>query len=167
MPATRSTGSSDADEACWQPGRPVLAEIDAAIPELRSALDWLLDHDETELAGRLVVGLLDYGVFRLRPDVLAWSERVLDADPADSEPVGAPVWAAAGLRGVDGRRRRRDRRAQRSGPPASPSGGGDLPPEVATIQGSHELFEGRLAEAAAWYRRAVEWRRSRRPGTSG
>ena len=40
--------------------RPPIDEIDAAIPELRAALDWLLDHDEVEPAGRLVVALEEY-----------------------------------------------------------------------------------------------------------
>ena len=41
--------------ACATPGRPrVLTEIDDALPELRTALGWLLDHGEVELAGRLV-----------------------------------------------------------------------------------------------------------------
>jgi hypothetical protein len=34
--------------------------------------------------------------------------------------------------------------------------GGPLPSEVAVIRGSYELFEGRLDEAARWYRRGVE-----------
>ena len=32
--------------------------------------------------------------------------------------------------------------------------GADVPPEVVTTLGNYELFEGRLEEAAAWYRRA-------------
>ena len=38
--------------------RRCIAEIDAAVPELRTALGWLLDHGEVELAGRLVAALL-------------------------------------------------------------------------------------------------------------
>ena len=91
-----------------------IAEIDAALPELRAALGWLLDHDEVELAGRLVAALLDYGFLRLRPDVLAWAERVTDADPDDRSPLAPVVWAVSGVRGVDGRRRGRGRRPRRA-----------------------------------------------------
>ena len=78
-----------------EPDEPVLAEIDAAIPELRSALGWLLDHDEVELAGRLTSRLLLYGFLRLRPDVLAWSEQVAERDPDDRSPLASRVWATA------------------------------------------------------------------------
>ena len=76
---------------------------------------WLLDHDGPELAGRLVVALLDYGLLRLRPDVLAWAERVTAADPDDRSPVGAGRVGGQRLRGVDGRRRGRGRRPRRPG----------------------------------------------------
>ena len=51
---------------------------------------------QVELAGRLVAALLDYGVLRLRPDVLAWAEQVTDADPDDRSPLAAAVWAVSG-----------------------------------------------------------------------
>ena len=56
--------------------------------------------------------LLDYGFLRLRPDVLAWAERVAAADPDDRSPLAPLVWAVSGVRRVDGRRRRRERRAR-------------------------------------------------------
>lgn len=144
-----------ADSRLLQPGEPVLAQIDAAVPELRSALGWLLDHDEVALAGRLVNALLDYGIFRLRPDVLGWARLVIDADPEGRSPFAARVrvvaayaaWmsgdvaetgrlSAAALRAVE--------RAKTE--PAA---------EAMTVRGSYELFEGHLDEAAAWYRRAA------------
>ncbi len=73
----------------------VIAEIDAALPELRVAFGWLLDHDEVELAGRLVVALANYGLLRLRPEVLAWAERVVAADTEDRSPLASQVWAVA------------------------------------------------------------------------
>jgi predicted ATPase len=145
-----------ADQQLLQPGQPVLAEIDAAIPELRSALGWLLDHGEVELAGRLVTGLLDYGILRLRPDVLAWSQRVTGADPGDRSPLAPRVWVvaayAAWMAGDVTETGVRSARALRLAERA----GGDVPAEVLTIRGSYELFEGHLGEAAAWYRRAAD-----------
>src|SRR5690606_22180306 len=70
-------------------------EIEAALPELRSAFGWALDHDRLDLARRLAVRLFDYGFFRLRPDVLAWSERVLAADPTDASPDAPGLWVVA------------------------------------------------------------------------
>ena len=48
-----------------------------------------------ELAGRLVIALCDYGFLRLRPDVLAWAERVTEADPDDRSPLAPVVWAVS------------------------------------------------------------------------
>ncbi len=148
--------AEDADRRLVEPGPRVLAEIDAALPELRAAIDWLLAHDRAELAGRLVASLLDYGVMRLRPDVLAWSERVAAADPEDRAPAASLVWVAAAYAawmagdvvesGV--RSERALRVAQRSGRP--------LPSEVATVCGNQGLFTGRLGEAVEWYERAIE-----------
>jgi hypothetical protein len=80
-------------ERLMEPGSTSVAEIDAAIPELRAALGWFLDHDQLELAGRLMAALFDYGFFRVCPDVLGWSERLTDADPDDRSPLAPLVWA--------------------------------------------------------------------------
>jgi hypothetical protein len=145
-----------ADQRLLVPGEPVVAEFDAAIPELRSALGWLLDHGEIELAGRLVTSLRDYGILRLRPDVLTWSDRVLAADPDDRITTAPLVWGVAsyaswmaGDLAESGVRSRRaidvvERR------------GAELSAEVLTTQGSYELFVGNLAESAAWYGRAAD-----------
>jgi predicted ATPase/DNA-binding SARP family transcriptional activator len=145
-----------ADRRLLEPGQPVLAEIDAALPELRLALGWLLDHDRPDLAGRLVTALLDFGLLRLRPDVLAWSERVTAADPGDAIAASARVWVVAAYAawmagdavGTGVRAARALRLAERRG--------GAMPPEVLTINGNQALFEGRLAEAVGWYRRAAD-----------
>ena len=109
-----------------------IAEIDVALPELRTALDWLLDHHHVDLAARLVASLFDYGILRLRPDVFAWSQRVIDADPDDRDPLAAIVVGDERVLRVDGRRRRRVRRArrpvvapQRAGRRRGAPGGGD------------------------------------------
>jgi len=131
-----------------------LLEIEAALPELRTALGWLLDHDHIELAGRLVGELLDYSFLRLRPDVFAWAERVTAADANDRSPLAPVVWAVsgyaawmggdveeAGRRGVHA-----VRLSERARVPVSP--------EIAELCGSYQLFQGQLDEAATWYRRA-------------
>ncbi|HZB42765.1 MAG TPA: BTAD domain-containing putative transcriptional regulator, partial [Ilumatobacter sp.] len=66
-----------------EPDSGVIAEIDAAITELRAALTWLLEHDDVVRAGRIVQALMYYGFLRLRPDVLAWAQGVASADPDD------------------------------------------------------------------------------------
>jgi predicted ATPase/DNA-binding SARP family transcriptional activator len=137
-----------------EPGGDAVVEIDAALPELRTALGWLLDHGAVEPAGRMVIALLDYGFLHVRPDVLAWAERVTDADPDDRSPQAAEVWAvssyAAWLSGDLDEAGLRAERALRVGERV----GGELPPQVATSWGSYHLFMGNLDEAAAWYRRA-------------
>jgi tetratricopeptide (TPR) repeat protein len=146
-----------ADRRMLEPARTsVIAEIDDALPELRAAFGWLLDHEQVQLAGRLVAALLDYGLMRLRPDVLAWSERVTEADPDDRRPLAALVWVvsayAAWMAGDVAEAGARAARALRAGEQT----GGDLPGEVFTIRGNYELFEGRLDEATRWYQRARE-----------
>jgi predicted ATPase len=145
-----------ADQRLIEPGDAIVAEIEAALPELRAALGWFLDHDRPEPAGRLVAALRDYAILRLRPDVLAWSERVTEAGLDDRSPVASQVWAAAAyaawMAGDVAETGARVRRAIA----AAERAGGDMPARVATICGSFALFEGRLDEASVWYRRAVE-----------
>jgi predicted ATPase/DNA-binding SARP family transcriptional activator len=145
-----------ADHRLLESGSTVVVEIDAAIPELRAALGWMLDHGRVELAGRLVTALRDYGIMRLRPDVLAWSERVTDADPEDRSPVAPLVWGvgayAAWMAGDVAEAGARVRRAL----DVSERAGGDVPARVATISGSLALFEGRLDDASRWYRQAID-----------
>jgi predicted ATPase/DNA-binding SARP family transcriptional activator len=135
---------------------PVFDEVEAALPELRAALDRLLDDGQIDSAGRLVTGLLDYGLLGLRPDVLAWSQRVIAADPEDRGAAAPVVLVAAAyaawMVGDIGETGVLSRRALR----ASERRGGELPAEVATTNGNHALFEGRLDDATSWYRRAVD-----------
>jgi predicted ATPase/DNA-binding SARP family transcriptional activator len=149
-----------------EPGNDALPEIEAALPELRSALGWALERGRTDLAGRLAVHLLDYGFFRLRPDVLAWTERVLAADPVESAPL------AAGLGGVgacaawmDGDLPECGRRSWRAWELAEQAGG-PLTAHVLTAQASFELFEGDLAAAADHYHQAAEQRLPSDPARS-
>jgi predicted ATPase/DNA-binding SARP family transcriptional activator len=153
-----------ANERIVEPGdSSPLAEIDAALPELRAALGWLLDHGEIALAGRLVRALMLYGFHRLRPDVLAWGERVAAADRDDASPHAPQMWVAAAYTAwmagdVAGCRER----AQHALRVAERRGGG-VPCEVAVICGNCDLFEGRSADATSWYRRGIVAASSDRP----
>jgi predicted ATPase/DNA-binding SARP family transcriptional activator len=138
--------------------------IDDAVPELQRALDWFLDHDETEPAGRLVASLFDYGLLRLRPDVLSWAGRVATADPHDRSPLAAEVlaagayaaWMAGDLDAAGDRARRALQVAE--------AADGPVPARVYGAMGVYELFAGRLRESAAWYGRAAEGAASTEPG---
>jgi hypothetical protein len=105
-------------------------------------------------AGRLVVALFDYGFFRLRPDVLAWATAVADADPDDRSPMASQVHAVAAygawMAGDMEALRAGTDRALRVGEAA-----GAVPGVAAAVRAAAALFEGRLAESAAWYRRSA------------
>lgn len=139
-----------------------LLAIERMLPELRSALGWQLDHDDLDGAGRLVTSLESYGFFRLRPDVLAWAERVTAADPDDDGPHADGVWAVAALAAwMAGDVPETSRRAAR-GVAVTERRGSAVPPVLLSVRGSVDLFEGRLADSAAWYRRA--WTEAEHPG---
>ncbi len=147
----------DADRALGQPGRPVLAEIDAAIPELRVALAWLFGHGLLEHAGRLVVGLVNYGFLRLRPDVLRWADDVLAADGDDRVSVAPALWAASSYAAwMAGDVHAAAELVSRALEVERTAGRVGSVPEVRVARGNIGLFEGRLAEAADWYRQAIE-----------
>jgi predicted ATPase/DNA-binding SARP family transcriptional activator len=136
-------------------GQPVFAEIDDALPELRAAIAWLTAHD-VEGAGRLVSALLDYGVLRLRADVLSWSHQVIAADPDDRSPHASVVWVAAAYAAwMAGDIEQAGRSGQRALAVAE-EGGEPASAEICTVRGNYELFRGRLAEAAEWHRRGAE-----------
>jgi len=142
------------------PGAAPLPAIDAALPELRSALSWLLAAGEVVDAGRLVCALVDFGFFRLRPDVLGWAAGVTAADPADASPHAPMMWVArayadwmAGDLVASGAHVQRALRTA-----AGPDGElpADVHAEIPTVRGNTALFAGRLEEAQSWYRIAVE-----------
>ncbi|MEZ7240143.1 BTAD domain-containing putative transcriptional regulator [Rhodococcus sp. GXMU-t2271] len=144
-----------ADSRLLQPGEPVLSQIDAAVPELRSALGWLLDHDEIALAGRLVNALLDYGIFRLRPDVLNWARMVIAADPEGRSPFAARVQVVAAYAAWMSGNVPETGRLSAGALRAVERVKTEPAAEALTVRGSYELFEGHLDAAAAWYRRAA------------
>ncbi len=135
-------------------GGDVIAEIDAALPELRAALTWCLTHDDAELAGRLAVALGDYGQFRLRPDVLAWADEVLAHDPADTSSLAAELWATSAMRawivGDLGETAARLDRALA----VTARHGARHARLVLDMLGALAMFEGQLATALTWLRRA-------------
>jgi predicted ATPase/DNA-binding SARP family transcriptional activator len=138
------------------PETTAVSEVEAAIPELRAALSWLVDHHRAEEAGRLVFGLLSYGILRLRPDVLAWASRVRAIDPDGRSPLAARVlvaeayatWMSGDVGGATALAARALAVAERAG--------GPLPAETLTINGTCALVEGRLHDALGWYERAIE-----------
>ncbi|HWL43508.1 MAG TPA: BTAD domain-containing putative transcriptional regulator [Ilumatobacter sp.] len=137
------------------PGQSVLTEIDHAIPELQLALGWLIGHHLVEQAGRLVAAVTSYALLRLRPDVLAWAERVIAADSDGQAPNASQVWAAAAYHAwMAGDLAESGARSARAVAICEREPGG-LSQVVATIRGNHDLFEGRLDAAASWYRRGV------------
>jgi len=83
--------------------------------------------------------------------VLAWSERVLAADPNGATPLAAHLWVVASyaawmagdVHECGERSRRAWALAGRAGEP--------LPSDVLTAQASYELFQGNLATAADQY----------------
>ena len=145
-----------ADRRLSDPRHPtVIADIDDGLPELRGALGWLLDHDEVAQAGRLVIALCNYGFMRVRPDVLAWSERITETDPDDRSPLAPEVWAVSAYAAwMAGDVAKAGARSARALVAAAPSG--DVPSLVAMVRGNYELFQGNLDKAAAWYRRAAD-----------
>jgi predicted ATPase/DNA-binding SARP family transcriptional activator len=148
--------ATDAGERIHVPGAPVLAEIDDAIAELRAALGWLLDNQRVEDAGRLVDALAGYAVLRLRPDVLAWSERVIASDPQNRSAWASRMWAAAAYAAwMAGDMTELGARSRRAVSVADDQQVG-LSQVTATIRGNFELFEGRLRAAAEWYRLGAE-----------
>ncbi len=144
-----------AEQRLHAPDEPVLVEIDHAVPELQVALGWLLGHHLVEHAGRLVAAATNYALLRLRPDVVAWAERVIAADPDGLAPNASQVWAAAAYYAwMAGDLAESGARSARAVAIFEREPGG-LSQVVATIRGNHDLFEGRLDAAASWYRRGV------------
>jgi predicted ATPase/DNA-binding SARP family transcriptional activator len=136
--------------------RDALAALDAAILDLRAALDWSLEVGRVDLAARVVVALRDYGIFRQRPDVLAWAGRVaaaglddLDASVAASLCAVAAYasWMAGDVAGSASWTEQGRSLGERAG---------RLPSVVAMMCGNHALFDGRLGDAVEWYRRGVD-----------
>ncbi|WP_245655400.1 ATP-binding protein [Nocardia coubleae] len=129
-----------------------ITRVDDTITELHRALHWLLDHGDTPRAARLVAALMDYGLLRLRPDVLAWSELVLAAEPEPTGRLAAEVLAAAAYaRWMAGDLPGAYDRAGRALAACD-----DPPYNAYGAYGVCELFSGRFEESAQWYRRASE-----------
>jgi len=137
-------------------GEDVLDELDDVLPDLRVAVDWMIEHGDAVAASRLVVLLEDFGFYRLRGEVLGWADRIRTIDPEGRNPQSASAAATAAL----GAWARGDsltmlRETERALELASRDG---LEPTVvvATMAGNIGLFDGRLDEAATWYRRAKD-----------
>ncbi|WP_067859190.1 AfsR/SARP family transcriptional regulator [Nocardia shimofusensis] len=148
--------AEQAHERLALPGSSAIREIDEAVNELQRALEWLLGHDEADAAGRLVAALFDYGLLRLRPDVLGWAERVVEALPGEPSPLLATVSAAAAYSAwMVGDVRLAGERAGRALEVAR-AAAESVPMRVFSANGVYELFAGRLETAAHWYQLAAE-----------
>src|SRR5262249_29903387 len=77
------------DQLAWS------ARIDSDIDNLRAALGWCVDNDQTDLALRLIAPLRVYGNLAEHP-ALSWAEIAMTARGADSHPLYPRVaaWAA-------------------------------------------------------------------------
>ncbi|MEU4646281.1 ATP-binding protein [Nocardia fluminea] len=128
----------------------VISRIDDAITELQRALYWLLEHGDTVNAARLVAALMDYGLLRLRPDVLGLAELVIAADPDATGRLAAEVSAAASYaRWMAGDLAGAYKRAGHALTVCD-----DPPYNAYGAYGVCDLFSGRFGESAEWYRRA-------------
>ena len=133
-----------------------LHEIDAAIPDLAVAFEWLLSVGEVARAGQIVMGLQDFGFLRLRPDVLAWADQAIAADPDEHSPLADVIWTAGAVAAwLQGDLVEAGRRAAHA-LETSLRRGVDPPPSVFQSLGNQALFEGRLAEAIELYRQGRE-----------
>ena len=146
-PTTRSPGSSRRPPAA-RAGPTAIAEIDAAIPELRTALGWLLDHDEVEPPVGWSPPCSTTASCGCAPT--CWRGPSGWPTPTRGpQPDGARVWAVARVRRVDGRRHRPRPACAARGRCGSPSGpAATSRPRWPTICGNVALFEGRLDDAA-------------------
>ncbi|MGS2810481.1 ATP-binding protein [Nocardia sp. MW-W600-9] len=128
-----------------------ISRIDDAITELQRALHWLLERGDPQRAARIVAALMDYGLLRLRPDVLGWSEAVMSADPHATGHLAAEVLAAASYaRWMAGDLPGAYERADRALSVCD-----DPPYNAYGAYGVCDLFSGRFAESADWYHRAA------------
>ena len=146
----------EADRDLALPGRPVLDEIDDAIPELRSALLWLIDHGLFDHAGRLAVALVNYGFLRLRPDVLGWAELVLDRGAARPTSLVPSLLAASSYAAWMGGDVERSAELVDRALVAEREAGLDPVARVRIVRGNVDLFAGRLDAAARWYLEAID-----------
>ncbi len=143
-------------DALMTPAGASLAHFDAAVPELRIALRWAIDRGEIELSGHIVTSVFDYAFLRMRPDVYAWSELVLAADPDDTSPVAESVWAAAGYAAwMAGDIARMSRCSDRAAGIAGRHGRRPAA-DVVEIMATCALIGGRVTEAAECYRLAAQ-----------
>jgi predicted ATPase/DNA-binding SARP family transcriptional activator len=147
--------TEEADRRLLDGGRGPMAALEAAVPDLRAALDHLLADHRVDLAGQLVAPLRDFGFFGSRPDVLAWADRVVAADPEGKDPGAARVVAvsayASWMVGDTAASVASSERALQLSQAASAS----PPTPVLALCGNSALITGRLEEAAQWYQQAM------------
>lgn len=75
----------------------VLAEIDAVMDDLRLAHAWLVEAGDVDGALRIPVALGDYLLYRLRDEMVTWTERALQLPGAQDHPAYPGALATVAL----------------------------------------------------------------------
>lgn len=128
-----------------------IARLDAELVNLRAAHSWARDAGDTRLALRLSAALHRYGSWRLRPEILGWSEAAVAMATADEQAPLAAACAAAGVAAwMRGDLEAAAAYARRGRAAADRT---DLTARalLSEVFGDVALFQGRLADAAAAY----------------
>jgi hypothetical protein len=125
--------------------------LDAALPDLRVAIDWFVANGRVDEAGRLVCTLQDFGFHRVRGEVLNWALRVIDLDPDGTHALAPEVESSAALGAwLSGDPAGNERSTARALALAE-ARRGPIPMLVATAVGNVALFSGALDDAVRWY----------------
>ena len=155
---TTSSGSSTPTGGLLEPGRGRSPRSTPPMPELRTALGWLLDHDEVELAGRLVAAPARLRVPAAAPrraGVVGAGDRRRSRRP---QPAGAAwcgsvsayaAWMAGDVAETGVRSARACRSSERAGRRACRR-------RWRRSAATSSCSRGASTRRAAWYRRAAE-----------
>lgn len=128
-----------------------IARLDAELVNLRAAHSWAREAGDTRLALRLSAALHRYGSWRLRHEILGWSEAAVAMATADEQAPLAAACAAAGVAAwMRGDLEAAAAHARRGRAAADRT---DLTARalLSEVFGDVALFQGRLADAAAAY----------------
>ncbi len=130
-----------------------LFDIEANLPDVSAAFDWLVERGDAVAAAELLYGLYHYGFQRLRPDVQAWADRVIALD-SEAPHVTAMLAMSATSRWLRGDVAGMADRLAQALDHHHRRGGGEMPHLLAQSLGDHALFDGRLDDAQRWYEKA-------------
>jgi hypothetical protein len=88
---TAEAGMRTADEARWA------ALVQADLDNLRAAHLWAIEHEDVDLAARLLAALWVYGVHRPSGEFFRWVEEAFDALPLGEHPLAAELYGIDAL----------------------------------------------------------------------